>query len=202
MSTQMQDNTQALAELANKAARLTSYSSNVMPIIALTSISFENDGVGDRPTEEHPHRFSFKVIGGGSLREGDEIQLCVYKLATRARTGEDEDGNVICYPRRRKYKLRCFHKVTIEESFLQSGMNYIDLYGVLDELGSYEDSKIERALCNTPFNTDLAIGKVPPISYIYLRIRRATQDNHDAIFSNVIPIAKQYIPNIGIHYYY
>lgn len=175
-----------------------------MPIIALTSISFENEGVGDRPTEEHPHRFSFKVVGGGSLREGDEIQLCVYKLTTRRRKGEDENGNVIYYPRRRKYKLRCFHKVTIEESFLQSGMNYIDLYGSLG-LGDgdcYDNPLMERALCNTPFNTDLAIGKVPPISYIYLRIRRATDDNHDAIFSNVIPIAKQYIPNIGIHYYY
>lgn len=193
-----------MAELADKAARLTSYSSDVMPIIALTSISFQNEGVGDRPTEEYPHRFSFKVIGGGSLRAGDEIQLCVYKLSTRRRKGEDENGNVIYYPRRRKYKLRCFHKVTIEESFLQSGMNYIDLYGSLkdDDEGGYDDQDLEKALCNTPFNTDLAIGKVQPISYIYLRIRRAKKDNNDAIFSNVIPIAKQYIPNIGIHYYY
>ena len=200
MSTQMQDNTQALAGLADKAARLTSYSSRVMPIIALTSISFDPEG-GDRPIEEHPHRFSFKVVGGGSLREGDEIQLCVYKLTTRRRKGEDENGNEIYYPRRRKYKLRCFHKVTIEESFLQSGMNYIDLYGALSG-DKYDNPNLERALCNTPFNTDLEIGKVKPISYIYLRVRRSTDDGKNASFSNVIPIAKQYIPNIGIHYYY
>jgi hypothetical protein len=173
-----------------------------MPVIALTSISYEPAG-GDRPTEEHPHRFSFKVVGGGSLREGDEIQLCVYKLTTRMRKGEDENGNEINYPRRRKYKLRCFHKVTIEESFLQSGMNYIDLYGSLNDAGDmYQNRLMERALCNTPFITDLNIGKVKPISYIYLRVRRATDGGKNAIFSNVIPIAKQYIPNVGIHYYY
>ena len=205
MSTNMQDNTNALVNLDAQLRSLNSYSSLRMPIIELTSISSDGTKV---PSPEHPHQFHLRGVGGGSIREGDEIQLCYRTLTSHKKVFEDQDG-VEHQSRTYKYKYRCFCSKIIEDptSAIAGGI-YIKLAPVWDENDEGElvidDRRTHHALMHNQRDSS-GLGN-PAFGYIYLRIKRKiTSDNDDnnatVVYSNIIPIGKTSTAAGEIRYY-
>ena len=202
MSTNMQDNTSALLQLDEQLRSLNSYTSPRMPIIELTSVADDGAKI---PSEEHPHQFNFRVVGGGSLRENDEIQLCYRTLTTKNTTVEAEDGTEIQH-RRRKYKYRCFcsQVITNPRGALTGGL-YIKVRPVWtigeNGLKRIKDKKTHYALMHN--QRESAGSSHPSLGYIYLRIKRAFGEGNSAntIYSNIIPIGKTTTGEGEIHYY-
>lgn len=200
MSTTMQDNTSALSQLDEQLRSLNSYTSSRMPIIELTSISTDGTKI---PSPDRPHQFNFRIVGGGSIREGDEIQLCYRTLTSKKKIFTAEDGTETSH-RTYKYKYRPFWSKVIDNPIgAISGGIYIRLAPEWDvDAGRFEDKCVNAALMHDQRNSHQNI--YPSIGYIYLRIKRRIGDDPEqstAIYSNVIPIGKTSTDSGEIRYY-
>lgn len=209
MSTNMQDNTSALVNLDAQLRSLNSYSSLRMPIIELTSISTDGTRI---PSSEHPHQFNLRIVGGGSIREGDEIQLCYRTLTSKKRIFKDQAG-VEHQSRTYKYKYRCFcSKIVEDPSSAIAGGIYIKLAPEwdVDDAGhviqTLDTPKAYYALIHNQRNNFYSNNNSSSLGYIYLRIKRKiTTDNDEnnatVVYSNIIPIGKTSTPTGEIRYY-
>lgn len=149
-----------------------------MPQIRFTSAN-GSDMNGDTTTffvdEQNPLKLTVEVVGGGALKVGDALQVCVRKRFN----GSMANGN------RRKYKLQRFAEYVVTEDDLNK--RYLTVYIACGT----EDNKVAyRGLFRD--------GNTQDLSPLYLRIRRpkgGMQANDsgqtvDAEFSNIVTIWK------------
>ena len=152
-------------------------SSLEMPQIRFANVQDFNGAM--RLTENNPFTFTVEIVGGGDLKEGDLLQICV----RRKYWYKDKESEVI----KHKWKLRSVVQREItNEDF---GKRFLSINVTL---GNVESGG------NWLFRNDRKTQNVDTHSYIYFRIKRATKwsdttgDECDAIFSNVEKVAKTY----------
>ena len=149
-----------------------------MPQIRFTSAN-GNDANGMTTTfyvdQENPLKLTVEIVGGGDLKVGDALQVCVRKRFN----GSFANGN------RRKYKLQRFAEYVVTEDDLNK--RYLTVYVAC---GDGYNPAAYRGLFRD--------GNVGDLSPLYLRIRRpkgGMQANDsgqtvNAEFSNIVTIWK------------
>ena len=151
-----------------------------MPQIRFTSAN-GSDMNGDTTTffvdEQNPLKLTVEIVGGGDLKVGDALQVCVRKRFN----GSMANGN------RKKYKLQRFAEYVVTEDDLNK--RYLTVY---IECGTEDNKVAYRGLFRD--------GNTQDLSPLYLRIRRpkgGMQANDsgqtvDAEFSNIVTIWKHF----------
>lgn len=136
-------------------------------------------------TEGNPFTFTVEIVGGGDLKEGDLLQICV----RRKYLYKDKESEVI----KHKWKLRSVVQREItNEDF---GKRFLSINVTLGSVESNGNWLFRND--RNPLNSD---GTIDTHSYMYFRIKRVTQYGDDgkecnAIFSNVEKVAKTYAPH-------
>lgn len=157
-----------------------------LPKEEMPQIRFANfqDTVGGMILKENnPFTFTVEITGGGALKEGDLLQICVRRKYWNKK--KDTEGEV-----RHKWKLRNVlqREITAEDI----GKRFLSITVTEDDV---------MVSSKWMFRNDRKTTNVDTHSYMYFRIKRVTKwsditgDECDAIFSNVEKIAKTYNPN-------
>lgn len=153
-------------------------SSNLgMPIIRFAN--FQDTDGSMCLTETNTFKFTVEVLGGGALREGDLLQICVRR---KYKWGGE----------RSKWKLRQVAQRYIESEDI--GKRFLSIDVGLGDVG--RGSWLFRNDRNRTI-ASLSGASLDTLSYIYFRIKRVTKYNVegnecDAIFSNIEKVAKTY----------
>jgi hypothetical protein len=174
----LSENTKTLSELVEYSQSL-STTDRRMPEIRFASMSSsaQQTGNGLNPNEGTV-AFTFEIIGGGYLRNGD--QLCLYKRHSSSRINPDTGE------RTKKYRLHCKFAHTLSEN--EIGQNHIVI----------NTNQIQNALSSTVrydqlfyHNNRQTVRSRGLPSMIYARIRR-TLASGQIILSNTVVIPVYY----------
>lgn len=154
-----------------------------MPIIRFANVQDFNGAM--RLTEDNPFTFTVEIVGGGELKEGDLLQICV----RRKYWYKDKESEVI----KHKWKLRkvAQREITAEDF----GKRFLSINVTLANVESRGNWLFRND--RKPLRVD---GTIDTHSYMYFRIKRVTQygsngEQCNAIFSNVEKVAKTYAPH-------
>jgi hypothetical protein len=130
--------------------------------------------------EGNPFTFTVEIVGGGELKEGDLLQICVRRKYWKKIKDTEEDF-------RHKWKLR---KVVQREITAEDiGKRFLSINVTPADVTSKG---------KWMFRNDRKTSNVDTHSYMYFRIKRVTKwsdttgEECDAIFSNVEKVAKTY----------
>ena len=129
--------------------------------------------------EVNPFTFTVEIVGGGELKVGDLLQICVRRK--------------YWYGTRHKWKLRKVVQREITDEDIGKRFLSINVtLGNVEPRGNW--------LFRNDRNAQRSDGTIDTHSYMYFRIKRVTQYGSDgeqcnAIFSNVEKVAKTYYPH-------
>ena len=151
-----------------------------MPIIRFAN--FQDTDGSMCLTETNTFKFTVEILGGGALREGDLLQICVRR---KYKWGGE----------RSKWKLRQVAQRYIESEDIGKRFLSIDV-GLGDvERGFWLFRNDRNRKYSAPSGES-----IDTLSYMYFRIKRVTKysdesrtQERDAIFSNIEKVAKTYI---------
>lgn len=130
--------------------------------------------------EGNPFTFTVEIVGGGELKEGDLLQICV----RRKYWYKDKEKH--------KWKLRMVVQREITDEDIGKRFLSINVtLGNVEPRGNW--------LFRNDRNAQRSDGTIDTHSYMYFRIKRVTQycggEECNAIFSNVEKVAKTYYPH-------
>ena len=175
-NTELQEILDTINELPEVTAEGGGSSGFKMPQIRFANVQDFNGAM--RLTENNPFTFTVEIVGGGDLKEGDLLQICV----RRKYLYKDKESEVI----KHKWKLR--YVVQREITNEDFGKRFLSINVTLGDVESNG---------NWLFRNDRKTQNVDTHSYMYFRIKRVTQyggngEECNAIFSNVEKVAKTY----------
>ena len=149
-----------------------------MPIIRFANFQ---DTEGDLClSETNPYKFTIEILGGGALKEGDLLQICVRR---KYKWGQE----------RSKWRLRSVVNRDITSEDI--GKRFLSIDVTLENQEMHGNWLFRNDRCK---KYDTYSGeKLDTLSYMYFRIKRVTKYTSDgvecdAIFSNVEKVAKTY----------
>lgn len=175
------DDSKAIAWLgANTDAPKVELPKEEMPQIRFVSLQDTNGRMA--LNEANPFTFTVEVTGGGALKEGDLLQICVRRKSWHKR----KDSEV----RKGKWKLRQVAQKEITSADIEK--RFLSIKVTADDVSMHGNF-----LFHNDRNASRANGTIDTLSYIYFRIKRVTKYDSDgvecnAIFSNVERVAKTY----------
>lgn len=173
------DDPEAIAWLGNNTdAPKVKLEKEQMPQIRFAN--FQDTQGTMRLYEGNPFTFTVEIVGGGELKEGDLLQICVRRKYWNKIKDTEEDF-------KHKWKLRKVlqREITAEDI----GKRFLSINVTLADVTSKG---------KWMFRNDRKTSNVDTHSYMYFRIKRVTKlsdttgEECDAIFSNVEKVAKTY----------
>lgn len=165
-----------------------SSTSSEMPQIRFVAGRVNNtSGIMD---ESHPLILSVAVNGGGPLKVGDQLQVCVRRTSWKKH--KNEETGTVRYTRRQKLRRMVQHIIQ-EEDLNKTYLQLLIPYDETVDEWLFRNDQCSRHLARKPDET-LRFG-VHTLSPIYIRIRRDHAEEgakSTVMFSNVETVWKTY----------
>lgn len=173
----LSENTKTLSELVEYSQSLSTTDRRMPEIRFASMFSSAQQPRGGLDPYSGNVAFTFEIIGGGYLREGD--QLCLYKRHSSSRINPDTGV------RTKKYRLHCKFAHTLTED--EIGQNHIVI--TTDQIHNDDDLHgLSQLFYHNNRRTVRSRG-LP--SMVYARIRRQLESGQ-IIFSNTVVIPVYY----------